>query len=68
MAKTKGPAGRFGARAGVKIRRKINLIESKQKAKQKCPYCDAKAVKRVSLGIYACRKCKAKFTGGAYTI
>ena len=68
MAKTKGPAGRFGARGGVRIRRKINLIESKQKAKQKCPYCAAVAVKRVSLGIYFCKKCNAKFTGGAYSL
>ena len=68
MANTKGPAGRFGARYGIKIRRKIDLVERKQKANQKCPYCDAIKVKRVSLGIYRCKKCEAKFTGNAYTI
>ncbi len=67
MANTKGPAGRFGARYGIKTRRKIDRIESRQKAKHKCPYCDELKVKRVSLGIYQCKKCEAKFTGGAYT-
>tara|TARA_Y100000310_G_C20703043_1_gene831891 strand:+ start:6555 stop:6761 length:207 start_codon:yes stop_codon:yes gene_type:complete len=66
MAKLKGPAGRFGARYGIKIRKKVNLIEVKQKRKHICPYCDAVRVKRVSLGIYQCGKCKSKFTGGAY--
>ena len=67
MPNTKGPAGRFGARYGIKIRRKINRVESRQKSKHKCPYCDEIKVKRVSLGIYQCKKCESKFTGGAYT-
>jgi len=67
MAQTKGPAGRFGARYGTKIRRRVNVIELKQKSKHKCPYCGELKVKRVSLGIFACRKCDSKFTGGAYT-
>jgi len=67
MPQTKGPAGRFGARYGIKIRRKVNLIESKQKSKHLCNYCGEKSVKRISLGIFECKKCKSKFTGGAYS-
>ena len=67
MANTKGPAGRFGARYGTKIRRKVNNIERKQKAKHPCPSCGEIKAKRISLGIYQCRKCEAKFPGGAYT-
>ncbi len=62
-----GPAGRFGARYGRRIRSQVNLVEIKQKAKQVCNYCGAVKVKRISLGIFECGKCKKKFTGGAYS-
>ena len=67
MANTKGPAGRFGARYGIKVRRKVDNIERKQKSKHLCPYCGVLKVKRISLGIFQCKKCEIKFTGGAYT-
>jgi large subunit ribosomal protein L37Ae len=57
--------GRFGVRYGKKIRDEVLLVERRQKQKQKCPFCK-KTVKRLAKGIWQCRKCKKKFTGGAY--
>jgi len=62
-----GSAGRFGIRYGKTIRVKITDIEKRQRGRHICPYCNKQQVRRVSLGIYECRKCKAKFTGRAYT-
>jgi len=68
MAKTKGPAKRFGARYGRTIRAKINLVEAKQKKIYDCPYCKEKKVKRIFVGVWGCKKCGAKFTGRAYEV
>ncbi|MGQ0536998.1 MAG: 50S ribosomal protein L37ae [Methanobacteriota archaeon] len=57
---------RFGARYGVRIRRLIREVEEKQKQNHPCPSCGALRVKRVSTGVWACRKCDYKFAGGAY--
>ena len=59
-------AGRFSARYGVGIRKRLLDIEPQQKAKNKCPTCGSNNVKRTSKGIFECRKCSAKFVGGAY--
>ena len=64
--KTIGSAGRFGVRYGKRIRQKVSDIEKKQKLKHECPYCHKKTVKRLSVGIWQCNKCDAKFTGRAY--
>jgi len=58
-------AGRFGARYGVRVRTKIADIEGNQRKKQICIFCKGTA-KRVSKGIWECKKCKKKFTGHAY--
>ena len=63
-----GSAKRFGARYGSKPKHKFAKIEKEQRKKHKCPYCNAIKVKRVSLGIWHCRRCNAKFTGKAYSI
>lgn len=68
MTKKVGTAGRFGARYGKRIRQKITEVEQKQKGWQKCPYCHKPRVKRVSAGIWQCKKCGAKFTGKAYEV
>jgi len=70
MTKTKkvGSTGRFGARYGRTIKQRVLTIEKKQKAPQKCPYCHKPTAKRISFGIYLCKKCNSKFTGKAYSI
>ncbi|MBM3247574.1 50S ribosomal protein L37ae [Candidatus Pacearchaeota archaeon] len=60
-----GSSGRFGVRYGVSARRRIDEIESKQKKKQKCIFCKGIA-KRISKGIWVCKKCGKKFAGHAY--
>ena len=67
MPKTKKvkAAGRFGARYGRKAGIKITDIESKQRKKQDCIFCNGKA-KRLSAGIWQCNKCKKKFASHAY--
>jgi len=60
-----GSAGRFGIRYGVSARRRITDIESKQRQKQRCIFCKGRA-KRISKGIWLCKKCGKKFAGHAY--
>ena len=61
-----GISGKFGPRYGVKLRRRISSIESRQKKKHQCPECHYKAVKRISTGIWQCKHCNFTFSGGAY--
>jgi len=64
----KGSAGKFGTRYGRTNREKFNKIDSLQKATYMCPFCSYMKVKRGSMGIWECGKCKAKFTSKAYTV
>jgi large subunit ribosomal protein L37Ae len=66
--KSMGPAKRFGARYGRRVKEKLAAIEKVQRADHKCPYCHYLKVKRISAGIWHCKNCEAKFTGKAYTI
>jgi large subunit ribosomal protein L37Ae len=68
MTKKVGSTGRFGARYGKKLRAKVAAVEKIQRQKQKCPYCNRKAVKRLSPGIWKCNKCESKFTSKAYRV
>ena len=63
--KTKS-AGRFGARYGKRLREKLTEVETKQKIKQKCPICKRAGVKRLSKGVWKCRKCNKKFASDTY--
>ena len=63
-----GSVKRYGARYGRKLKLKLYKIETEQRRLHKCPYCTKIAVKRVALGIWSCKKCKAKFTGKAYSV
>ena len=65
--KTKS-TGRFGSRYGKSVRKRILAVESRQKKKQKCPYCQKKSVKRKAAGIWYCNACKKTFTANAYTV
>jgi large subunit ribosomal protein L37Ae len=63
--KTKS-AGRFGARYGKRVRAKLVGVETKQRIKQKCPFCGKMGVKRLSKGLWQCRKCNKKFAHDVY--
>ncbi len=65
-ARTKkvGSLGRYGPRIGGKIRREVRKIEDKAK-QNRCTSC-GKNVRRIASGIWECRFCGMKFTGGAY--
>jgi len=60
-------AGRFGSRYGAKVRQRLVDVETEQRKKHKCPKCEQFKVKRIAAGLFKCRKCGAKFSGGAYT-
>mgnify|MGYP001588885246 CR=1 FL=1 len=68
-----GSTGRFGSRYGVGIRKRLLKIESRSNSKRgrgaqgrKCPNCGFNTVKRLSKGVFDCRKCSHQFVGGAY--
>ncbi len=63
--KTKS-AGRFGARYGKTVKRKLVEVEIKQRKKQTCPICKKGTAKRLSKGIWQCKKCKKKFASDVY--
>jgi large subunit ribosomal protein L37Ae len=63
-----GTAGRFGARYGVRIRKRIAEVEKQSKGWKECPKCKALAVKRKAGGIWICRHCDATFASGAYLL
>ncbi len=67
MTKKVGISGSFQARYGSTLRKRWRLILEKMKGDIKCPRCETRgSIHRVSTGIWHCRKCNAKFTGGAY--
>jgi len=59
----------FGARYGSTLRKKyVEVIVEYRKPKE-CPKCNKiGSVKRIKTGLWLCKKCGAKFTGGAYTL
>ncbi len=59
-------AGRFGPRYGKRVRDRLVKVESKQRKKQKCPFCGKLGVKRLSKGIWKCPKCEKKFASNTY--
>jgi len=69
MGRTKivGPAGRFGARYGSTLRKRVALIERRMRGPHRCPRCRTLGtLKRISIGVWHCRKCGYTFAGGAW--
>lgn len=61
-----GPAGTFGPRYGTAVRRRYAEVISGMRVPHECPRCHLRAVKRLAVGVWSCRKCGVKFAGGAY--
>lgn len=61
-----GPAGSYGARYGTVARRRYSEVVAGMRAPHECPRCHARAVKRMTVGVWNCRRCGVKFAGGAY--
>jgi large subunit ribosomal protein L37Ae len=59
-------SGKFQTRYGMKARKRYASIDMAMKENHECPACKRHSVKRVSTGIWRCRKCSAEFVGGAY--
>jgi large subunit ribosomal protein L37Ae len=62
-----GSAKRFGPRYGRRNKEKVAVLEMQHRGRHKCPFCNYLKLKRFSVGIWQCEKCKAKFAGKAYT-
>ena len=70
MGRTKivGPAGRYGPRYGVSVRKRVRDVLLKRYAPHECPFCGSRGtVYRISVGIWSCRKCENVWAGAAYT-
>jgi large subunit ribosomal protein L37Ae len=61
-----GPAGSFGPRYGTAPRRRYAEVVAGMRVPHECPRCHVRAVKRLTVGVWSCRKCGVKFAGGAY--
>ncbi|MDH5374202.1 MAG: 50S ribosomal protein L37ae [Candidatus Bathyarchaeota archaeon] len=62
-----GPTRGFGARYGAMVRKRYIKVVTEMKKTHRCPQCGLTRVKRISVGVWECRKCGFTFTGGAYT-
>ena len=61
-----GPTRGLGPRYGATVRKRYIKIVTEMKKPHKCPQCGLPRVKRVSVGVWKCRKCGFTFAGGAY--
>ncbi len=62
-----GPTRGLGPRYGAMVRKRYIKVVEGMKKPHRCPQCGLQRVKRVSVGVWKCRKCGFTFTGGAYT-
>ena len=67
MAKKKRKNIGMRTRGGATLRKRYGRIMETVRAYHKCPSCASPSVKRVSVGVWSCKKCGYKFAGGAYT-
>jgi large subunit ribosomal protein L37Ae len=69
MGKTKkvGLTQGLGPRYGSTVRKRYLKVMTEMRKPHRCPSCGLPRVKRESVGVWVCRKCGFKYTGGAYT-
>lgn len=69
MGRTKsvGITGKYGARYGSTLRKRVRMIEERRRKAYRCPKCYTLGrMIRISIGIWKCRKCGYTFAGGAW--
>ena len=59
--------GRLGVRYGKRVRERLSEVEAGLRRKHYCQNCGFTMVRRVSVGVWKCRKCGFTFTGAAYS-
>ena len=62
-----GPTRGLGVRYGSTLRKRYIKVITELKKPHKCPSCGFMKVRRVSVGVWKCKKCEYTFAGGAYT-
>jgi len=69
MGRTKkmGLARGLGPRYGSTVRKRYLKVMPEMRKPHRCTSCGLPRVKRDSVGVWVCRKCGFKYTGGAYT-
>jgi large subunit ribosomal protein L37Ae len=69
LPKTKkvGPARGLGTRYGSTVRKRYVKVITELRKPHRCSQCGFVRVRRVSVGVWKCRKCEFTFAGGAYT-
>jgi len=61
-----GPAGRFGARYGVTVRKRIADVEVECRGRHECPVCHGVTMGRTASGIWVCRRCGTRMASSSY--
>ena len=61
-----GATAKFGARYGVSVRRRAGSAIAKKSKFYTCPKCQYTKVRRQVAGIWECKKCGYKFSGGVW--
>lgn len=61
-----GSTGGWGARYGIRVRRRVSEIDRVKRGRSACPKCSTVTLHRVASGIYECRRCHQRFASGAY--
>jgi large subunit ribosomal protein L37Ae len=65
MRKT-GLGGGLATRYGTAPRRRYIDILTRMRRPHECPQCQTRAARRLSVGLWECRRCGFQFAGGAY--
>jgi large subunit ribosomal protein L37Ae len=63
-----GMTGKYGARYGRKVKKKILSVETAKNRESACPACLDKGIKREASGVWVCKKCGLKVAGKAYRL
>lgn len=62
----KRESGALGIKYGFSVRERHMQVLKRRIAKYNCPSCGTGVLKRLSVGVWSCRKCNYTFAGGAY--